>query len=97
MSDVVKFIEDNKVSVICRGYYGDDLRKVITALHKGGVRMAEVTFDQADPDAIAKTCGAIRMIREEFPDMKVGSGTVRARNCYQRSRRRILSVTECKY
>lgn len=76
MSDVVKFIEDNKVLVICRGYYGDDLRKVITALHKGGVRMAEVTFDQADPDAIEKTCGAIRMIREEFPDMKVGSGTV---------------------
>lgn len=49
MSDVVKFIEDNKVLVICRGYYGDDLRKVITALHKGGIRMAEVTFDQADP------------------------------------------------
>ena len=38
--------------------------------------MAEVTFDQADPNATEKTCGAIRMIREEFPDMKVGSGTV---------------------
>lgn len=38
--------------------------------------MAEVTFDQADPDAIEKTSGAIKMIKENFPDMKVGSGTV---------------------
>lgn len=76
MNDVVKFIEDNKVLVICRGLYGEELGKVITALHKGGIRMAEVTFDQADPDAIAKTSSAIRLIRETFPDMKVGSGTV---------------------
>lgn len=76
MSDVVKFIEDNKVLVICRGLYGDDLLKVITALHAGGIRMAEVTFDQAAEDAVEKTGGAIRLIREKFPDMKVGSGTV---------------------
>lgn len=76
MSDVVKFIEDNKVLVICRGYYGETLKKVIAALYEGGIRMAEVTFDQADPDAIEKTCGAIRLIKEAFPDMKVGSGTV---------------------
>lgn len=76
MSDVVKFIEDNKVLVICRGYYGETLKKVIAALYEGGIRMAEVTFDQADPDAIEKTCGAIRLIKETFPDMKVGSGTV---------------------
>ena len=76
MSEVVKFIEDNKVLVICRGYYGDQLLKVIGALHEGGIRMAEVTFDQADPDAIEKTSGAIRLIKENFPDMKVGSGTV---------------------
>lgn len=76
MNDVVKFIEDNKVLVICRGYYGETLKKVIAALYEGGIRMAEVTFDQADPDAIEKTCGAIRLIKETFPDMKVGSGTV---------------------
>ena len=79
MNEVVKFIEDNKVLVICPGLYGDDLLKVITALHRGGIRMAEVTFDQADPDAINKTCDAIRLIRANFPDMKIGSGTVTCR------------------
>lgn len=73
---VVKFIEDNKVLVICRGLYGEDLYKLISALNKGGIKMAEVTFDQADPDAIEKTSSAIKMIKENFPDMKVGSGTV---------------------
>ena len=76
MSETVKFIEQNKVLVICRGVYGDDLRRTIEALHAGGVMMAEVTFDQSDPDAIEKTCGAIQQIRTDFPDMKVGSGTV---------------------
>lgn len=76
MNEVVKFIEDNKVLVICRGCYGSELLKVISALHAGGIRMAEVTFDQADPDAIEKTCGAISLLSKEFPDMKIGSGTV---------------------
>ena len=74
--DIVKFIEEHKVLVICRGMYGEDLFKLISALHKGGIKMVEVTFDQADPDAIEKTTSAIRLIKENFPDMKVGSGTV---------------------
>lgn len=76
MNEVVKFIENHKVLVICRGLYDEELLKVIGALHKGGIRMAEVTFDQGDPNAIEKTTGAIRLIKENFPDMKVGSGTV---------------------
>lgn len=76
MNEVVKFIEENKVLVICRGVYGEELKKVISALHKGGIQMVEVTFDQADTDAIEKTSSAIRLIKECFPDMKVGSGTV---------------------
>ncbi|MDX8417321.1 bifunctional 4-hydroxy-2-oxoglutarate aldolase/2-dehydro-3-deoxy-phosphogluconate aldolase [Absicoccus intestinalis] len=76
MNEVVKFIEDHKVLVICRGYYGETLLKSIDALYNGGIRMTEVTFDQSDPDAIVKTTDAIRLIKEHFPDMKVGSGTV---------------------
>lgn len=59
MNDVIKFIEDNKVMVICRGLYDEDLMKVVNALYAGGVRLAEVTFDQNDPDAVEKTSGAI--------------------------------------
>lgn len=76
MNEVVKFIEEHKTLVICRGIYGEDLLRLITALYAGGIRMAEVTFDQADPDAISKTGQAIKMLHESFPDMKIGSGTV---------------------
>lgn len=75
MDNVVEFIEQNKVVVICRGLYGEGLNRLITALHEGGVRLVEVTFDQADPDAVQKTGEAIRMICHNFPDMMVGSGT----------------------
>ena len=34
--EVVKFIEDNKVLVICRGLYGEDLYKLISALNQDG-------------------------------------------------------------
>lgn len=76
MNEVVQFIEDNKVMVICRGLYNEDLMKVVDALYAGGVRLAEVTFNQNDPDAVEKTSGAIRQLKEKYPDMKVGSGTV---------------------
>lgn len=76
MNEIVEFIEKNKVLVICRGLYGEELLRVIAALHAGGINMAEVTFDQADPNAIQKTSEAIRLVRERFPKMKVGSGTV---------------------
>lgn len=76
MNEVVQFIEDNKVMVICRGLYNEDLMKVVDALYAGGVRLAEVTFDQNDPNAVEKTSGAIRQLKEKYPDMKVGSGTV---------------------
>lgn len=76
MKDVIECIEKNKVVVICRGLYGETLEKVIGALYKGGIRLVEVTFDQADPQAIEKTSAAIRLLIERFPDMKVGSGTV---------------------
>ena len=76
MSDIVKFIEEHKVVVICRGLYGEDLVKTIGALYDGGVRVVEVTFDQSDGDAIVKTSDAIKTIRKHYPLMKVGSGTV---------------------
>lgn len=76
MNEIVEFIARHKVVVICRGLYEAELVKTIKALYAGGIRIVEVTFDQADPDAIAKTCCAIRTIKEHFPQMKVGSGTV---------------------
>lgn len=76
MSGVVDFICEHKVVVICRGVYGKELIQTIDALYKGGVRLVEVTFDQKDSNGIEKTMGAIQTIKENFPEIKVGAGTV---------------------
>ena len=81
MNEIVEFIAKHKVVVICRGLYDNELIKTIRALYDGGIRVVEVTFDQADPDAVEKTCGAIRTIKEYFPQMKVGGDS-----CNERSR-----------
>ena len=80
--NTVEYIEKYKVICICRRIYGEDLLRLARALNKGGVRMMEVTFDQADPDGIRKTAEAIRMLKREMKDsMKFGAGTVL--NCEQ--------------
>ena len=53
--NTLDFISQNKVITICRRVYGEDLLKLADALYAGGIKMIEVTFDQADPDCIEKT------------------------------------------
>lgn len=75
--DIVEYIEKHKIICICRKIYGDDLLRLSHAMYDGGIRLMEVTFDQADPDSISKTTQAIRMLCEEFGDtMRFGAGTV---------------------
>lgn len=75
--NTLDFITDNKIITICRRVYGMDLLRLADALYTGGVRMIEVTFDQADPDCIAKTCDSIRALFDHFGDkMMFGAGTV---------------------
>lgn len=72
-----EYIEKHKLIVVCRRIYGDDLRKLAIALFRGGVRLMEVTLDQQDPDCIAKTCEAIRMLCELCgSELLVGAGTI---------------------
>lgn len=77
-SRVLNLILEKKIITIVRGTYGDDLRKLAHALYDGGIRFMEVTFDQKDPDCIAKTAGAISMLNAEFAgcDFYAGAGTV---------------------
>ena len=77
MKDTKEFILKNKVVTICRKVYGEDLLNLAKALSAGGVKMIEVTFDQQDPDCIAKTSEAIHMLVDYFKgDMRFGAGTV---------------------
>lgn len=71
------FIKENKVITICRKVYGQDLMNLAEALYAGGVKLMEVTFDQADPDCVAKTTACIRSLCEHFGErMMFGAGTV---------------------
>ena len=80
MKETLQFIEDNKVIVICRKVYGEQLIMLLGALKAGGVKLVEVTFDQADPDCIAKTSEAIKLIADTFPgEILPGAGTVLTR------------------
>lgn len=72
-----KRIERCKVVAISRKVYGEPLRKLAAALNEGGIGLVEVTFDQADPDCVAKTGEAIAMLAECFGDALLpGAGTV---------------------
>ena len=71
------FIIKHKIITIYRKIYGDTLKRLAEALHAGGIRMMEVTFDQQDPDCIKKTAGAIQMLAGAFGEsMQFGAGTV---------------------
>lgn len=75
--NTLDFIAENKVITICRRVYGEDLLKLADALYAGGIKMIEVTFDQADPDCIEKTSECIRSLCDRFGDkMMFGAGTV---------------------
>lgn len=71
------FIAQNKVIVIVRKIYGEDLLNLSKALYEGGVRLLEVTFDQQDPMRAEKTAEAIKMLSDCHGDkMMFGAGTV---------------------
>ena len=72
-----EFISEHKVIAIIRKVYGKQLLELSDALCAGGVRMVECTFDQQDPDCIAKTQQAISMLCERHgEEMQIGAGTV---------------------
>lgn len=72
-----ELIEEKKVIVIVRKVYGDDLVKLAKAMYAGGIRLIEVTFDQADKECIKKTSEAIRLLKANLPEeMAIGAGTV---------------------
>ena len=76
-AEVCDWIEKNKIIAICRKIYGDDLARLTEALAEGGVKMIEVTFDQADPRHLEKTAEAIELIsRVSGSAVLPGAGTV---------------------
>ncbi|MEA4821093.1 MAG: bifunctional 4-hydroxy-2-oxoglutarate aldolase/2-dehydro-3-deoxy-phosphogluconate aldolase [Erysipelotrichales bacterium] len=76
MEKIINGIIENKIIVIFRKLYDEDLLLTAEALYQGGIRCFEVTFDQADVHCLDKTTKAIKLLNTNFPDVFVGAGTV---------------------
>jgi len=75
--EVEKFVRENRVIAIIRGFEPELCLKLAEAYAKGGVRMVEVTYVQTDRTLWSKTSDAILAIATRFgSDICVGAGTV---------------------
>ncbi len=73
----IKNILENKIIVIVRGIYGEELLSAAEAMYRGGIRLLEVTFDQAGGVSEEKVAENIEMLSRHFSGrMNIGAGTV---------------------
>lgn len=76
-SDTMSFIREHKIITIVRSLNPEAMEALADALLAGGVRLMEVTFDQARPETWRETADAIRRIgRRHEGRMLIGAGTV---------------------
>lgn len=76
---VVDRICEHKIVAIARRVPVDRILPTAEALHEGGIRLMEITFDQADPECLRLTPRMIESLVSHFPDMMIGAGTVMSR------------------
>lgn len=70
-------VRGGKLIAIVRGMDPGKILPLSEALHKGGISMIEVTFNQSDPAGFERTAEAIAAIRREFGEaVLAGAGTV---------------------
>lgn len=73
----IEILEKNKIVVITRGIYGEDLLKLSSALYDGGIRAFEITYDPADPDTLEIVKDNIQKLNAKFQGkLLLGVGTV---------------------
>lgn len=74
---IIKNVYEQKIIAIIRGLSAGEAVLAAQALAKGGIRMVEVTFDQAAAGDYRPTTEAIRRIHEELGgEIMAGAGTV---------------------
>lgn len=71
-----KLINEKKIIAILRKVPMDAFADTVKALYEGGIRMMEVTFDQSGEMFEETTCDQIRYIKDNFPQISPGAGTV---------------------
>lgn len=70
MLSILQKIKQEKIISIIRADSITEIEEVVSALYNGGVRVVEITLNT--PGALK----GIEVIREKFPEMLVGAGTV---------------------
>jgi len=76
-AEIKSHIEEFKIIAIERKVYGDQLVQLAESLYAGGIRILEITFDQADPDCLTKTADSLALLSTEMKGkMTIGAGTV---------------------
>ncbi len=76
---MVDKICEHKIVAIARRVPVDRILPTAEALHEGGIRLMEITFDQADPECLRLTPRMVEALAARFPDMLIGAGTVMTR------------------
>lgn len=75
--EAIDFHNLHKITAIARRISPDRIADAAAALCAGGIRLLEITFDQASPSHLTETPDAIRAVKERVGDrMLVGAGTV---------------------
>lgn len=73
----IQTIEREKIVVITRNIYNEDLLKLAKALFAGGIRCFEITYDPADPNTMTKITENMKMLEDAFQGkLELGVGTV---------------------
>lgn len=71
---IIQSFIDNKLVAIVRGITEDKIVPLAEALSAGGIKMIEVTFNQADPSSFISTANSIRALAAN--GVMAGAGTV---------------------
>ena len=75
--NIISGIEQEKVISIIRGARRENILDVMQALYEGGIKFAEITFDQSGKVSNDETASMIAAAREKFEGkISVGAGTV---------------------
>lgn len=74
---VIAEISKYKIIAIARGIYGENCVRLAQALHEGGIKLLEVTFDQNSRQTLQETTDTLQQLRHVLGDaMMFGAGTV---------------------
>ena len=76
-NNILECVKQYRIIVALRGITPDKVVATAKALYEGGIRMLEITFNQAGERALTDTPAAIRAINETMGEkLLVGAGTV---------------------